>query len=114
MKLWQAGVVVVASAGNYGPKAQTISVPGNTPYVITVGAMTDNYTPNDPTDDGVASFSSAGPTYEGFVKPDVDRSRRAPRRNHVHLSSEPDATTCSSRAMRSARTSCPGPPRPPP
>jgi subtilisin family serine protease len=71
MKLWQAGVVVVAAAGNYGPKPQTISVPGNTPYVITVGAMTDNYTPNDPSDDGIASFSSAGPTYEGFVKPDV-------------------------------------------
>jgi serine protease AprX len=52
MKLWQAGIVVVASAGNFGPKAQTIAVPGNTPYIITVGAMTDNFTPNDPTDDG--------------------------------------------------------------
>jgi len=71
MKLWQAGIVVVASAGNFGPAAQTIAVPGNTPYVITVGAMTDNFTPNDPTDDGITSFSSAGPTYEGFVKPDV-------------------------------------------
>jgi serine protease AprX len=71
MKLWQAGIVVVTSAGNFGPAAQTIAVPGNTPYVITVGAMTDNFTPNDPTDDGVTSFSSAGPTYEGFVKPDI-------------------------------------------
>ena len=71
MKLWQAGVVVVASAGNYGPTAQSITVPGNTPYVITVGAMTDNYTPTNPADDGVTSFSSTGPTYEGFVKPDL-------------------------------------------
>ncbi len=71
MKLWQAGIVVVASAGNFGPQAQTIAVPGNTPYVITVGAMTDHFTPNDSADDGVTSFSSAGPTYEGFVKPDV-------------------------------------------
>ena len=71
MKLWQAGVVVVASAGNFGPSPQSIAVPGNTPYVITVGAMTDNYTPLNPTDDGIASFSSTGPTYEGFVKPDV-------------------------------------------
>ena len=31
MKLWQAGIVVVASAGNSGPAEQTISVPGNTP-----------------------------------------------------------------------------------
>src|SRR5215471_4296560 len=49
----------------------TITVPGNTPYVITVGAMTDNYTPTNPADDGVTSFSSTGPTYEGFIKPDV-------------------------------------------
>jgi len=71
MKAWQAGIVVVASAGNEGPDPQTISVPGNVPYVITVGAMTDNFTPADPTDDRLASFSSAGPTYEGFVKPEV-------------------------------------------
>jgi serine protease AprX len=71
MKLWQAGVVVVASAGNWGPYAQSITVPGNTPYVITVGAMTDNYTPSNRADDRLASFSSTGPTYEGFVKPEV-------------------------------------------
>ncbi|MGB7738399.1 MAG: S8 family peptidase, partial [Steroidobacteraceae bacterium] len=71
MKLWQAGVVVVASAGNWGPNAQSITVPGNVPYVITVGAMTDNYTPTNGADDRLASFSSAGPTYEGFVKPEI-------------------------------------------
>lgn len=71
MKAWQAGIVVVASAGNGGPVAQSISVPGNVPYVITVGAMTDNYTPMDTSDDRLASFSAAGPTYEGFVKPEV-------------------------------------------
>src|SRR6185312_1819982 len=70
-RAWQAGLVVVASAGNTGPGPQTITVPGNVPYVITVGAMTDNYTPANPADDRLASFSAAGPTYEGFVKPDV-------------------------------------------
>ena len=49
----------------------TIGVPGNVPYIITVGAFTDNFTPADPFDDYLASFSSAGPTVEGFVKPDV-------------------------------------------
>ena len=49
----------------------TIDVPGNVPYVITTGALTDNYTPYNLTDDRLASFSSAGPTYEGFVKPEV-------------------------------------------
>jgi serine protease AprX len=71
MKLWQAGIVVVASAGNNGPYAQSITVPGNNPYVITVGAMTDNYTPTNARDDRLASFSSTGPTYEGFVKPEI-------------------------------------------
>ena len=71
MALWEAGIVVVASAGNRGPDAMTIGVPGNVPYVITVGAMSDNCTPGDGSDDFLASFSSAGPTVEGFVKPEV-------------------------------------------
>ena len=49
----------------------TVGVPGNNPYVITVGAFTDNFTPNDWSDDYVAPFSAAGPTLDGFVKPDV-------------------------------------------
>jgi serine protease AprX len=71
MRAWRAGIVVVVSAGNTGPAPMTIGVPGNVPYVITVGAMTDNYTPDQPADDFLASFSSTGPTVEGFVKPDV-------------------------------------------
>jgi len=71
MKAWAAGIVVVAAAGNAGPGPQTIEVPGNVPYVITVGAMTDNYTPWSPSNWRLASFSSTGPTYEGFVKPEV-------------------------------------------
>ncbi|SEL94300.1 serine protease AprX [Colwellia chukchiensis] len=71
MKLWQAGIVVVASAGNSGPDPMSIGVPGNVPYIITVGAMTDDYSAFNYYDDKVASFSSAGPTPEGFVKPDV-------------------------------------------
>ncbi len=71
MKAWQAGIVVIASAGNNGPDPMTIGVPGNVPYVITVGAMTDNYTESNATDDKLATFSAAGPTFEGFVKPEI-------------------------------------------
>jgi serine protease AprX len=71
MKAWQAGIVVVASAGNKGSDPMTIGVPGNVPYIITVGAMTDDYTAFNYNDDKVASFSASGPTPEGFVKPDV-------------------------------------------
>lgn len=71
MAAWRAGIVVVAAAGNSGPDPMTIGVPGNVPYIITVGAMTDSYTPMDPADDRLASWSSAGPTHDGFVKPDI-------------------------------------------
>ena len=71
MAAWNAGIVVVAAAGNFGPGPQTIGVPGNVPYVITVGAVTDNYHPLQPSQYKLASFSSTGPTYEGFVKPEV-------------------------------------------
>ncbi|MFO1467091.1 MAG: S8 family peptidase [Steroidobacteraceae bacterium] len=71
MRTWKAGIVVVVSAGNAGPVPQSIDVPGNVPYVITVGAMTDNHTPYAAGDDRLASFSSAGPTFEGFAKPEM-------------------------------------------
>ncbi len=70
MRLWDAGVVVVSSAGNNG-EDMGITVPGNTPYIITVGATTDSSTPHDISDDRVATFSAKGPTYEGFIKPEV-------------------------------------------
>lgn len=71
MKAWQSGIVVVASAGNTGPDPMSIGVPGNVPYIITVGAVTDSYTSNFDSDDKIASFSAAGPTVEGFVKPEI-------------------------------------------
>ncbi|MEJ2597625.1 MAG: S8 family peptidase [Anaerolineales bacterium] len=71
MKAWASGITVVTAAGNDGPGPMTISVPGNNPYVITVGAFTDNYTPDDWGDDYIAPFSAAGPTLDGFVKPDL-------------------------------------------
>ncbi len=71
MAAWKAGIVVVASAGNGGPAPLSIGVPGNTPYIITVGAFTDNYTPGDFGDDYMPPFSATGPTLDAFVKPDV-------------------------------------------
>ena len=70
-RAWAEGIAVVVAAGNGGPDPMTIGVPGNNPYVITVGAFTDDYTPNDWSDDYIAPFSAAGPTLDGFVKPDL-------------------------------------------
>src|ERR1700745_4293114 len=71
MSAWSQGIVVVVAAGNAGPKPMTIGVPGNVPYVITVGAVTDSYHPMQVSQYKLTSFSSAGPTYEGFVKPEI-------------------------------------------
>ena len=70
-KAWQAGIVVVAAAGNEGPAAETISVPGNDPYVITVGAVDGRRTPGYWKDDIIPSWSATGPTLDGFLKPDI-------------------------------------------
>ena len=73
----QAGVVVVASAGNYGltstgaPVLGGITSPGNSPFAITVGAI-DTAGTTTRADDTVAPYSSKGPTrYDLAVKPDV-------------------------------------------
>ena len=72
-----AGIVVVVSAGNYGqtvtgaPILGGITSPGNSPSVITVGAV-DTKGTVDRSDDGIAPYSSRGPTRFDFaVKPDV-------------------------------------------
>ena len=72
-KLWFAGVVVVAAAGNYAQDGQASGVryaPGNDPFVITVGAADVRGTLTE-VDDTVAPWSAYGYTYDGFQKPDV-------------------------------------------
>ena len=72
-----AGIVVVASAGNLGkganglPQYGAIGSPGNAPWVITVGASSHNGTVLRQ-DDTIAAFSSRGPTmYDFGAKPDL-------------------------------------------
>ncbi|RLN80474.1 hypothetical protein BBJ28_00001316 [Nothophytophthora sp. Chile5] len=61
---WRAaGIIPVVAAGNAGPNCGTISSPGDSASVITVGATDIN--------DGLAYFSSKGPTVRGLRKPDV-------------------------------------------
>ena len=83
-----AGIVVVTSAGNNGKDAAgnklygTIGSPGIEPSVITVGAA-NTFGTDARSDDGVATYSSRGPTrgyvilsngarkYDNLVKPDL-------------------------------------------
>ena len=73
----EAGIVVVAAAGNHGRNADgvvqhgAISAPGNAPWVITVGASSHMGTTSR-ADDTIAPFSSRGPTaYDYAAKPDL-------------------------------------------
>jgi serine protease AprX len=73
----EAGLVVVASAGNAGRESNgrtvygAITAPGNAPWVLTVGASSHMGT-IDRSDDTVAGFSSRGPTaIDRTAKPDL-------------------------------------------
>ena len=76
-RLVDAGIVVVAAAGNLGndalrqPQYGGIGAPANAPWVLTVGASSTNGT-STRDDDTMASFSSRGPTYlDWSAKPDL-------------------------------------------
>ena len=85
-KAYRAGITVVCAAGNsgrkqdivdplldnegYGTQYGTINSPGNSPYVITVGAMKtlDGYRPSD----RISTYSSRGPSaVDHVLKPDL-------------------------------------------
>jgi serine protease AprX len=70
--LWDAGVVVVCSAGNGGRNGYvTVTSPCNSRKVITVGATNDHHTA-DISDDTITTYSSRGPTALDLVaKPDL-------------------------------------------
>jgi serine protease AprX len=70
--LWDAGVVVVCSAGNRGRSGHvTITSPCNSRKVITVGATNDGGTGSN-FDDKIATYSSRGPTaFDLIAKPDL-------------------------------------------
>ena len=61
-KMWDQGLIVVVAAGNLGPGKGSITVPGNSRKVITVGAFHE--TKDRP-------YSGRGPAGECVVKPDL-------------------------------------------
>ena len=56
------GIMVVAAAGNFGPRPRTIGTPGIAETALTVGKVDKH--------DSVARSSSRGPTLDGHPKPD--------------------------------------------
>ena len=73
----QAGIVVIAAAGNDGVTADGrmilggINSPGNSPWAITVGSL-NTWATVKRSDDTVTGYSSRGPArFDGTVKPDI-------------------------------------------
>ncbi len=86
------GITVVTAAGNSGPEPCTVTSPGTSPFVITVGSCNDG--------GKIADFSSRGPTFSGLHKPDMV----APGVDIISL----DASTCKGYFSQSGTSmSCP-------
>lgn len=68
--LWDSGVVVVAAAGNSGPEENSITAPGISKKIITVGAYDDTKFA-DSKGHRVRYYSGRGPTRDCIVKPEV-------------------------------------------
>lgn len=61
---YDAGSVVVAAAGNFGPTAGSVRSPGNAHRALAVGAV-------DVETEALESYSGRGPTSDGRTKPDI-------------------------------------------
>lgn len=67
-ELWDLGVMVIAAAGNKGPSKQSVTVPGISRRVLTVGACDDK---NELPLNLKRGYSGKGPTECCIVKPEV-------------------------------------------
>lgn len=71
-ELWDEGLVVVVSAGNYGPGEGTVAVPGSSPKVITVGVPDSaGHSAAAVSSRRKLNYSGRGPTADCVVKPDI-------------------------------------------
>ncbi len=62
-QVWDAGICVVGAAGNLGPKKNSVTLPGCSSRIITVGASEPGMIAN--------RFSGRGPGRDGSMKPDL-------------------------------------------
>lgn len=68
--IWKRGIMVVAAAGNNGPKDNTVTIPGISRKILTVGSCDDGRV--EGTGKSLKSgYSSMGPTECCIVKPEI-------------------------------------------
>lgn len=94
-EVWSCGLVVVTSAGNEGPAEGSITTPGISRKVITVGACDDNVRTGK---HNMVNYSGRGPTDCCVMKPEVV----APGQNITSCSSRGNGYTVKSGTSMSA------------
>jgi serine protease AprX len=68
-ELWNRGVMVVAAAGNNGPAEETVTIPGISRKVLTVGSSDDEEIRQKPA--LTPGYSGRGPTQCCIIKPEI-------------------------------------------
>jgi len=69
--MWDIGLIVTVAAGNNGPDDSSVTSPGSSKKVITVGASDDNKTCQNTFGERIKDFSGRGPTRNCIIKPDI-------------------------------------------
>jgi len=67
---WDSGLVVIVAAGNNGPKPMSVTAPGISRKVITVGSSDDNKCIKI-NGGNMCNYSGRGPTRDCIIKPDI-------------------------------------------
>lgn len=89
--MWDAGITVIASAGNNGPENRTITTPGISRKIITVGTN-DVMWHTDSHGRKKGTYSGKGPTFCDISKPDII----APGSHIISCYYRPDSYTAKS------------------
>lgn len=73
-EVWKSGIVVVCAAGNNGPDKRTITAPGVSKKIITVGCLDDILADNKNSTcnkKNKHSYTGRSPTCHCIIKPDI-------------------------------------------
>ena len=69
--VWDSGIAVISAAGNNGPGENTVTIPGISRKVITVGSLDDEVVPTGRAGKLMKGYTGFGPTECCIVKPEI-------------------------------------------
>lgn len=69
--VWDSGIAVISAAGNNGPGENTVTIPGISRKIITVGSLDDEVVPTERAGKLTKGYTGFGPTECCIVKPEI-------------------------------------------